>query len=103
MRKRKNTMIEENVYYLDEEKLQKRMSPKRAFQRKEDVNKILEILKEKNGEIYKKELMELGFEKFFLDWLTTNHSTMIRERHGIITTKKFGEPLVLKHKKHFSY
>jgi hypothetical protein len=92
-----------NEHFIDEDKLLRRMPVGRIPQRKEDVKKILDILATKNGEIYKKDLINLGFEGFFLDWLTTNHSSMVRERHGIITTKKFGEPLILKHKKHFSY
>lgn len=65
---------------------------------KQKLNDLLEKLKAAGGEIYKKDLLDSGFSSKLLDYVTTNHSTMIKERFGIITTKSRAEELVLKKK-----
>jgi hypothetical protein len=63
---------------------------------KTKLKSLLEKLKNANGEIYKKDLISEGFSTKFLDYVTTVHSPLVKERFGIITTKPRSEELALK-------
>lgn len=63
---------------------------------KTKLKSLLEKLAKAGGEIYKKDLLGDGFSSKFLDYVTTVHSPLVKERFGIITTKSRSEELKLK-------
>jgi hypothetical protein len=69
------------------------------------VDLLLEILKANNGEIYKRELIrnydKQGISRRFINWLVSNHGSLVRERKGIITTKGFNDALTLPPRNNF--
>ena len=69
------------------------------------VDLLLEILKKNGNEVYKRELIRdydrVGLSRRFINWLVSNHGSLIRERKGIITTKGFGDTLTLPPRNNF--
>lgn len=68
-----------------------------------ESRRLISLLNKNGGELYKKDLIKnFNFKNSFLLWVTVNHSAVVKERGGVITTKQYQEPLKLTRKKYVS-